>query len=147
MQHQAPPIWVFFYGTIMNPPVLAEFGVTPGSVVPAKLAGFELSIRPRPNLARSERSQVFGSLMSVTHADLTRVYSSLQERFGLEYLPEAVLVETLDGMLKPALCYVAPHMAPGPADQAFVRQLASCARAVGLPDWYASHIESLAPAD
>jgi hypothetical protein len=140
MQQQ---LWVFFYGTIMNPAVMKDFGVTAGAVSPAKLAGFDLTIRPRPNLVRCERTGVFGSLMLVTHADLATIYSGLEQRFGLKYLPEAVLATTLDGALRPALCYMAPHMGDGPADPAFVKQLAQCVRTMGLPDWYASHVESL----
>jgi hypothetical protein len=136
-------VWVFFYGTIMNPAVMKDFGVTAAAVSPAKLAGFELIIRPRPNLVRSERNSVFGSLMLVTHADLATIYSGLEQRFGLKYLPESVLAATLDGALRPALCYVAHHMADAPADPAFVNQLAQCVRTMGLPDWYASHVESL----
>lgn len=140
MQHQ---VWAFFYGTIMNPIVMKDFGVTAAAVAPAKLPGFDLTIRPRPNLVRSERSSVFGSLMLVTHPDLTRIYSGLQQRFGIKYVPEAVLAMTLDGATRPALCYMAPHMPDAPADPTFINQLAQCVRTMGLPEWYASHVESL----
>jgi hypothetical protein len=140
MQQQ---VWAFFYGTIMNPAVMKDFGVTAGTVSPAKLAGFDLTIRPRPNLVRCERSVVFGSLMLVTHADLATIYSALEQRFGLKYLPEAVLATALDGALRPALCYLMARMTEAPADPAFVKQLAQCVRTMGFPDWYASHVESL----
>jgi hypothetical protein len=135
-------IWVFFYGTIMNPAVMKDFGVTAGAVSPAKLAGFDLTIRPRPNLVRSERTHVFGSLMLVTHADLVTIYSHLERHFGIHYLPEAVLAMTLDGTLRPALCYTVADMADTPADPAFVNQLAQCVRTMGHPEWYVSHVES-----
>lgn len=135
-------IWVFFYGTIMNPAVMNDFGVTAGAVSPAKLAGFDLTIRPRPNLVRSERTHVFGSLMLVTHADLVTIYSHLERHFGVHYLPEAVLATTLDGTLRPALCYTVADMADAPADPAFVAQLAQCVRTMGHPEWYVSHVES-----
>jgi hypothetical protein len=137
-------VWVFFYGTIMNPSVLNEYGVTPIHVSPGKLNGFDLMIRPRPNLARSDRACVFGSLMKVSQGDLAAIYTSLEERFGLEYLPEAVLVESLDGVLRPALCYLAAHMPETPPEPQFVKQLAECARTMQLPEWYLLHIESLA---
>lgn len=135
-------IWVFFYGTIMNPAVMKDFGVTAGAVSPAKLAGFDLTIRPRPNLVRSERTHVFGSLMLVTHADLVTIYSHLERHFGIHYFPEAVLATTLDGTLRPALCYTVADMADAPADPAFVDQLAQCVRTMGHPEWYVSHVES-----
>lgn len=136
--------WVFFYGTIMNPRILREQGATPDHVTPARLASFELQIRPRPNLVRSDRACVFGSAMTLSHEDLASIYSSLEQRFGFVYLPEAVLVETRTGLLRPALCYIAPAMKPAPADPDFVRQLAQCVRETGHPDWYAAYVESLA---
>jgi hypothetical protein len=74
MTTPTPAIWTFFYGTIMNPAVMKDFGVTVTEVCPAKLTGFELVIRPRPNLVRSDRAVVFGSLMVVGHDDLTPIY-------------------------------------------------------------------------
>jgi hypothetical protein len=79
----------------------------------------------------------------MTHADLTTIYSSLEKNFGLKYLPEAVLASTLDGALRPALCYIAPTMIDAAPDPAFLKQLAQCVRTMGLPDWYAAHVESL----
>ena len=144
MNVSLPQVWVFFYGTIMNPAVMKDFGVIAGQVSPAQLAGFRLTIRPRPNLLRSERSSVFGSLMTVTHENLTSIYSGLEKNFGIKYLPEAVFAATLDGALRPALCYIVPHMLDAPADPSFVKQLAQCVRTMGLPEWYASYVESLA---
>ena len=43
-------VWVFFYGTFMSRDVLINHGVTPTNVVPGKLSGFELYIRPRGNI-------------------------------------------------------------------------------------------------
>jgi hypothetical protein len=139
-----PLVWVFFYGTIMNPSAMKDLGAIANEVVPAKLAGFDITIRPRPNLVHSERASVFGSLITVTHDDLATIYSALEKNFGLKYLPEAVLASTLDGALRPALCYIAPDMADAAPDSKFVKQLAQCIRIMGLPEWYAAHVESLA---
>jgi hypothetical protein len=136
-----PAIWTFFYGTTMNPAVMKDFGVT-ADVCPAKLPGFDLVIRPRPNLIRSDRAVVFGSLMAVTHDDLTTIYSGLEKNFGIKYLPEAVLATTQDGFVLPALCYIVPHLPDSAPDPAFVKQLAQCVRSMGHPEWYAAHVES-----
>jgi hypothetical protein len=135
-------IWAFFYGTIMNPVVMKDFGVTATEVAPAQLTGFDLVIRPRPNLVRSDRAVVFGSLMAVTHEDLTTIYSGLEKNFEIKYLPEAVLAMTRDGLFRPALCYIVPQMLDSAPDPAFVKQLAQCVRTMGHPQWYASHVES-----
>jgi hypothetical protein len=138
-------VWVFFYGTFMNPGVLAEHGVIPAEVVPARLNGFELNVRPRVNLARTDSASVYGALAAVTHDDLARIYSNLEEVLGLEYLPEPVLAEALNGALRPALCYIAPHMSDAPAERDYINQLAECVRAMGHPEWYAAYVESFGP--
>ena len=135
-------IWTFFYGTIMNPAVMKDFGVTVTEACPAKLTGFDLVIRPRPNLVRSDRAVVFGSLMAVTHDDLATIYSGLERNFGIKYVPEAVLATTRDGFILPALCYIVPRLPDSTPDPAFVKQLARCLRSMGHPEWYAAHVES-----
>jgi hypothetical protein len=135
-------IWTFFYGTIMDPTVMKDFGVTVTNVVPAKLQGFELVVRPRPNLVRSDRTVVFGALMAVRHDDLTIIYSGLEKNFGIRYVPEAILATTRDGYFLPALCYVVPQLPDSAPDPAFVRQLARSVRSMGHPEWYAAHVES-----
>ena len=134
--------WVFFYGTTMKPEAMKGFGVTVVDACPAKLPGFELVVRPRPNLARSDRAVVFGSLMAVTHDDLTTLYSGLEKTFGIRYVPEAVLAMRRDGSVLPALCYLVPQLPDAPPDPAFIKQLAECVRSMGHPEWYAAHVES-----
>ena len=135
-------IWAFFYGTIMHPAVMKDFGVTVTDVYPARLSGFNLVIRPRPNLVRSDRAVVFGSLTAVTHDDLMTIYSGLEKNFGIKYVPEAVLATTREGFVLPALCYVVPQLPDAPPEPAFVKQLAQCVRSMGHPEWYAAHVES-----
>jgi len=137
-------VWVFFYGMFMSRDVLINHGVTPTSVVPGKLSGFELFIGPRGNIVRADRSCVYGALAAVTHDDLDKLYSDLEKSAGLKYLYEPVLAETLDGTLRPALCYIAQDMEDGPADLDYVIQLARCVREAGLPEWYAQFVESFA---
>ena len=145
IHHTLSRVWVFFYGTFMSADVLIEHGVTPGRIIPARLNGFELSIRPRVNLTRSDRLCAYGVIADVTHEDLARLYSDLDDRFGLKYFPEPVLAETLDGTVRPVLCYIAPHMEDGQATTEYVNQLAEAVRAAGLPDWYAEFVESFGP--
>jgi hypothetical protein len=135
-------VWVFFYGTIMNPAVMKDFGVIVTEQLPAKVYGFDITVRPRPTLVRSDRSSVFGSVISVTHEDLATIYSGLERNFGVIYRPEAVLAITSDGSLRPALCYIAQNMTEAAPQPQFVQQLAQCVRAMGHPEWYAAHIEA-----
>src|SRR5205807_6417360 len=115
MELEARRVSVFFYGTFMNPGVLAEYGIIAGDLLPAKVAGFELYIRPRVNLVLCERASVYGAIALVTHKDLEKIYSELEKRFDLRYLPEAVLAETLSGTptVKAALHNFADDAWPG----------------------------------
>jgi len=142
MTSPGPAVWTFFYGTIMDPAVMKDFGVTVTEVCPAKLPGFDLVIRPRPNLARSDQAVVFGSLMAVTHDDLAFIYSGLEKTFGIKYVPEAVLATTRNGFVLPALCYMVRQLPDAAPDPAFVKQLAQCVRSMGHPEWYAAHVDS-----
>ena len=56
-------------------------------------------VRPRAILVRSATG---------THRELGRLYEHAKDVLGEVYLPEAVLAQTLDGMLRPALCYISP---------------------------------------
>ena len=133
---------IFFYGTFMDSKVLAAHGINSPEVVPARLSGYQLSIRPRVNLSRVDRSCVYGSIASATHDELANLYADLERVFGFRYLPEAVLAEALDGTLRPALCYIAPHMDDDTPEPDFIKQLAACVRGLGLPEWYAVYVES-----
>jgi cation transport regulator ChaC len=138
-------VWVFFYGTFMSADVLARHGVRAREVIPARLQGFELTIRPRVNLTPSDRSCAYGAVAAVAHAELDRIYAELREQFGLAYDPRAALAETLDGRLRSALVYITDSMTDAAPDPAYVTELAACVRGHGLPEWYARHVESFAP--
>jgi len=145
MSATQPHIWVFFYGTFMNRDVLIDHGVTPASLAPARLNGFELNVRPRVNLSPSDQTCAYGAIAAVTHEDLSRLYSDLEKVFGVKYSAQPVLADTLDGFFKPVLCFIAQHMIESPPAREYVTHLAECVRAAGLPEWYANFVESFGP--
>lgn len=51
-------------------------------------------------------------------------------RLGQVYLPEAVLTETLDGKLRPALCYICPVMDPQPTASDYLDKIVMPARKI-----------------
>jgi hypothetical protein len=110
-----PKVWVFFYGSYINFNVLREVGLVPEQWEVATLAGFDIVIRPRANLMRSDQHLVYGITATATHAELDRLYAHARDVLGEVYLPEAVLVCTAAGMWRPALCYICPEMTPRPA--------------------------------
>jgi hypothetical protein len=137
-----PRVWVFFYGSYINFDVLREVELVPERWEVARLHGFDIRIQPRANLVPSDRDCVYGVVATATHAELARLYAHARDVLGEVYLPEAVLVQTLAGLWRPALCYLCPDMAPRPADNAYVERITGPARALGFPAWYVARLES-----
>jgi hypothetical protein len=48
-------VWIFFYGTFMDASVLKGQGINSPAVIPARISGYELYIRPRVNLLRVDQ--------------------------------------------------------------------------------------------
>ena len=136
-----PRVWTFFYGSFINLEVLAAQGLVPERHEVARLAGFDIEIRPLANLVRSERHLVYGILATATHGQLGRLYDYARDGLGGTYLPEAVLAETLDGTLRPALCYIAPTTKPAPATGDYLDRIVGPARDFGFPAWYIERLE------
>jgi hypothetical protein len=61
------------------------------------------------------------------------------------YLPDAVLVETLDGKWRSALCYIAPASETRPATDDYIDRIVGPAKQYGFPDWYIARLESFRP--
>lgn len=138
-------VWTFFYGSYINFDVLKEVSLVPSQWSVARLSGFDIEIRPRANLVRSDRASVFGIVATATHAELARLYRHAHEVLGERYLPEAVLVETLNGLYQPALCYLAHEMAPQPAQRDYVERILKPARELGFPSWYVDRVSAYLP--
>jgi hypothetical protein len=132
---------IFFYGTIMDPRVLREYGIV-SEVEPAKLNGYKLLIRPRVNLMEQQGSATFGSVALLTHSEISTIYNDIEQQFGLRYFPEAVFAELLNGTFRSALCYIAPPMQDADPADGYISQLVESIRAVGLPEWYAAYVET-----
>ncbi|MCL4706434.1 gamma-glutamylcyclotransferase [bacterium] len=135
-------IWTFFYGSYMNFDVLKEVDLMPERWEVAKLYGFDIRIQPRANLIRSDQHCVYGIIAAATHEELQRLYAHAQGVLGEVYLPEAVLIETLDGKWLPALCYICPEMQPRPAAEDYLDRIIKPAKALGFPQWYIARLES-----
>lgn len=138
-------VWTFCYGSYMNFNVLKEVDLVPQEWEVGRLHGFDIVIRPRANLIRSPQHFVYGVLATATHDELTRLYAHARDVMGETYLPEAVLVETLDGKWRPSLCYIAHTMQPRPAANDYIDRIVTPAREYGFPDWYITRLESFRP--
>ena len=134
-------VWTFWYGSYMNPAVLAEVDLRPDSFAVARLDGYDIRIEPLANLVRADGLDVYGVLAQATHAELDRLYAHARNVLGAVYLPEAVLVQTRDLTWRPALCYIATAMEPRPPERAYVERILLPARDLGFPSWYVKKLE------
>jgi hypothetical protein len=140
-----PRVAVFFYGSYINRKVLREAALAPEDWQVARLSGFDVRIAPRANLVRSAQDSVYGVLATATHRELERLYAHARDVLGEIYLPEAVLVEPLEGESTPALCYISPAMVPAPAELAYVDRIVGPAEELGFPGWYLDRLRSYRP--
>ena len=140
-----PKVLTFFYGSYINPVVLREVDLVSKRMDVARLAGFDIEIRPLANLVPSDRHAVYGVLATATHSELERLYDHAREVLGGVYLPQAVLAQTLDGQFEPALCYIAPSLTPAPASAEYVSRIVEPARKYRFPGWYIRRLESFRP--
>jgi hypothetical protein len=137
-----PRVPVFFYGSYMNPRVLAEADVVPERFETARLDGFDIEIRPLANLVPAPDRCVFGLLTRARHAELERLYVHAREVLGGRYLPHPVVVRTRSSGARPALCYIAPSLPARPAANDYVERILAPAREYGFPARYLERLES-----
>lgn len=134
-------VWVFLYGGLMHPQVMASVGLVPRRQALASLDGWEITIAPLVNLAPARHATAYGVAAEVQHGMLADAYG----RLAVRYHPTPVLIRHADGALRPVLCFVVPDMAVGPAHADHVRPLLDSARAFGFPRWYVERIEGFLP--
>src|SRR4051812_25379053 len=95
----------FFYGSFIRSDVQSKSGFYPKLIEVGRLSGFDIHICPHAALSRSDKDSVYGIVVDITHPQLDAMYSA--PGVGI-FLPEAVLVETRDRKMLPALCYIPP---------------------------------------
>jgi hypothetical protein len=104
---------VFFYGLFMDVAILRADGVAePEDPRRAFVDDFELRIGQRATLVPVAGSRTYGMLFALTHTELDLLYAAP----GLEaYRAEAIVAQSFDGIVTPALCYNLRH--PPSADE------------------------------
>jgi hypothetical protein len=130
---------VFFYGLFMDQDILRAKGLAPESLELASVAGFALRIGQRAALVPQVSSRVHGVVMSLTLAELDRLYS---EPSVEAYEPQAVLAQLALGGVTAALCYNLPNPPlPTERDPEYAAKLRAVGRKVGLPAEYVSSLQ------
>ena len=137
---------VFFYGSYINMHVLKEIGLEPGRFEVARLDGYDIEINPIVNLFKSDKECVYGIVTMATHEELENLYEHARKVLGGNYLPEAVLVKTNEGMWVSALVYIANEIpAKKPTDE-YITKIVEAGEEYGIPAWYLDKIETFRPA-
>lgn len=117
---------------------MALGGFHPDNVEVAKLNGYDITFDPHANIFRSNQHSICGVLVYPSHEELNKLYS--RDGVGV-FLPEAVVVETSDNRMLPAICYMPPGRKDDPADLVYVERIIKAGREHGFPKWYLSHLE------
>ena len=136
--HGSRRVDVFFYGLFMDQELLREKRLSPENVELASVPGYALQIGRRAGLVRRESETVFGTVMALTPAELTRLYG---DGGFQDYKPMAVLARRKDGSLIPALCYNLPvPPATNERNADYATRLKAVGQKVGLPEEYLQSI-------
>ena len=137
----APPVTVFFYGSFMNPRVLAQAGVVPTGLERAQLLDFRLRLDPTATLVPAPGEEVWGVVGLVRHSDLSALYTDDWFGYGV-YLPQAVLLNVAD-QPTPALTYIRWDLSEGKPSHDYVQALLEVAEEFEFPDTYIETIISI----
>jgi hypothetical protein len=129
---------VFFYGLFMDQELLRSKGLAPERTDLAFVDGLALRIGQRAALVPSPGGRVHGVVVSLTLAELDRLYSEPSVR---AYEPHAVLAHLATGGVVAALCYnLLQPPSPTERNPEYASQLRAVAEKVGLPPDYVASI-------
>jgi hypothetical protein len=130
---------VFFYGLFMDQELLRAKGLAPEALELASVPGFALRIGQRAALVPQASSRVHGVVMSLTLAELERLYS---EPSVEAYKPQAVLAQLAHGGVTAVLCYNLPSSPlPTELNPEYAAKLRAVGQKVGLPAEYVSSLQ------
>ena len=128
---------VFFYGLFMDERLLATKGITPADVKTGFVDGYRLRIGERATLVRRPDNRAYGAVMDIAPGEAVRLYA---EASVADYVPEAVVVELMDGSQLDATCYNLPGDTSTAADRQYAEALLELATRLGFPDSYLEEI-------
>ena len=130
---------VFFYGLFMDEELLRANGLKPESVELAAVDGLAIRIGQRAALVPSPGTRVHGLVMSLSLAELDRLYSDPSVQ---AYQRQAVLARLASGGTIAALCYnLAKPPAPTERNPEYAAKLRTLAERVGLPAEYVATLK------
>ncbi len=130
---------VFFYGLFMDQDLLRNKGIEAQGAELASVPGFALRIGQRAALVPTGNGRVHGVVVSVTLAELERLYSEPSVK---AYRPQAVLADLASGGAIATLCYNLPEPpAASERNPEYAAKLRVVAEKVGLPPDYIASLQ------
>ena len=138
-------IHVFFYGSFMEPKVLARFRAFPRNLQPARLSGWRIGFTPFATILPRRGSLVWGVVGTATPRELERVYGQAlfpEKGAGHRYFPEAVVVSARGGRRIPALVYVSTKRGSRRPSPEYVEILLKVSRRRRFPRAYIRELET-----
>ncbi len=121
----------FFYGSYMDPEVLARFGARPGVAIQATLPGWHVTFTPHANIQQGD-GEVRGFVFELPYEELDQLYGPYG--YVTTYKPVPVMLETPRGPMA-AMTFVefAPEQAP---DGSYLDSYLSICRRLNMhPDY------------
>ena len=128
---------VFFYGLFMDENLLAKKGVTPKKAAVGCVDGYRLRIGERATLQRYAGARAYGVIMEVAAEEVRELYS---ESSVVDYVPESVSVELMDGSRRDARCYNLSDDKVAGTNKAYAEALLKLANRLGFPESYLRQI-------
>ena len=132
---------VFFYGLFMDTELLASKGIKAVDPEPGYADGFALRIGERATLVRQQGSRAWGVLMEIAPDDVTGLYA---EQSVVDYRPETLNVNLMDGRRIEATCYNLPPDRVTGTNRHYAELLLAVAIDLGFPDDYLGQIRQAA---
>jgi hypothetical protein len=121
----------------MDQSLLATKGIEPSDANPGFVDGYSLRIGERATLVRSPGSRAYGTVMDISPGEAAELYA---EASVADYLPEPVIVETLDGTKVEATCYNLPGDKVTGTNRQYAESLLELATKLRFPDSYLEQI-------
>jgi len=128
---------VFFYGLFMDEKLLASKGIQPADIRRGFVEGYGLRIGERGTLVRDAGSRAYGLVMNVAPGEAAKLYA---EESVADYLPEPVIVDTMDGAQVDATCYNLPVDKVTGTNKEYAESLLDLATRLGFPGSYLDEI-------
>jgi hypothetical protein len=110
----------------MDPEALETKGLRPSDVRQAYVTRYALRLGERATLVPTREGRVYGTVMTLKHQDVDRLYS---EPSVAAYRPEPVLAQLMDGTAEPALCFNLPMQQGSSSHPEYAIALQAVARA------------------